>query len=106
LSVKLQQLLLRDSSGEVVDPTGQEIAMMGYGMQSMGSQWHRIQLMVELFAEVVDRSTASLSGTYLALASMVFPLITINFHHYHHDTLTSRRRAIAGVLRTEVDGWG
>jgi hypothetical protein len=41
---------------------------MGYGMQSMGSQWHRVQLMVELFAEVLDRSTAPLSGTYLALA--------------------------------------
>ena len=80
--------------------------MMGYGMQSMGSQWHRVQLMAELFAEVVDRSTASLSGTHLALASMVFPLITINVHHYHRDALTSRRRAIASVLRTEVDGWG
>lgn len=104
--MKLQQLLLRDSSGEVIDPSGQEIAMMGYGMQSMGSQWHRVQLMVELFAEVVDRSTASLSGTHLALASIVFSLITINVNHYHRDALTSRRRAIAGVLRTEVDGWG
>lgn len=67
LSAKLL-LLLRGSSEEAVDPTGQEIAMMGYGMQSMGSQWHRVQLMVELFAEVLDRSTAPLSGTYLALA--------------------------------------
>jgi len=61
LNTKLQ-LLLRDSR-EKVDPTGQEIAMMGYGMQSMGSQWHRVQLMAELFAGVMDRSTASLSGT-------------------------------------------
>lgn len=92
LCVKLQ-LLLRGSSEEVVDPTGQEIAMMGYGMQSMGSQWHRVQLMVELFAEVVDRSNASLSGTYQALASMMMiiliPLIT-NQSILDHHTLSPR----------------